>query len=254
MIVPHRLRSTILITSLVLGASLCARAQEMLKLPRLTVAQVQPAADAGDPQACYILGAIYFNGTGGRPNYAQASTWMTAAADQGLAHAQLALAEMYYDGTKVVQNDQLAFKWYQYAALQGMLWAELGMGLLYEEGRGVFPNPSEATRWYKLAAQHGHVSAMQRLGMRYYQGTGVAKDILQSYVWLTIAAANGMQSAVTSRDDLRTHLTRGLIDEGQRRAAAYAPTAHANAGSIAAEIQQIQARAKELAEPPEKSN
>ncbi len=254
MVASHRFLSPLLATLVVLTASHALQAQQMLKLPRVSIEQALPAASQGDPLACYILGSLYFRGNGKAPDYPTAVRWLTAAADQGVAQAQLALAEMYYDGTKVVQNDQFAFKWYQYAALQGMPWAELGMAMLYEEGRGVSPSPTEASRWYEQAARHGHVTAMHQLGMRYYQGLGVPKDLLRSYVWLTIAAARGMQGAVTARDDLRTHLSRSLIDAGQREAAAFEPTPHHNASQLAAEIEKLRERAGQLALQADSTN
>lgn len=76
-------------------------------------------ASAGDPDAQYQLGLLYYQGLGISQNYIEASHWYREAAKQGYADAQYSLGNMYLMGEGVDQNDAQAIKWYEKAADQG---------------------------------------------------------------------------------------------------------------------------------------
>jgi TPR repeat protein len=82
------------------------------------------AADQGDADAQFNLGAGYDNGQGVPQDYAEALKWYRLAADQGVASAQYNLAVMYANGQGVPQDYVRAYMWFNLAAAQGLQGAE----------------------------------------------------------------------------------------------------------------------------------
>lgn len=87
----------------------------------------QPAADHGDPEALYNLGAAYAEGRGTTPDPVAAFERFLAAAEAGLAPAQARV------------------------------------GLAYATGDGVATDPIEAHKWFAIARQAGDKAAAQNL-------------------------------------------------------------------------------------------
>lgn len=222
-------------------------AQEILRLPSLTIDQVKPEADTGDPEALYILGALYYRGSKDRrPDYSKAARLFTRAAEQGIALAQMHMGEMYFDGTKIPQNDAEAFRWYQVAALQGIPQAEYGLGTIYEEGRGTAKDPVKAARWYELASRHGNAVAQNKLGIMYANGTGVSPDTITAYKWLSLACTQGVTEAVSGRDEVRNAMTTEQIAIAQREASTFKVIPHYNTDELKRQTNSIVERAKEM--------
>lgn len=74
-----------------------------------------------NPQAMYLLGALYEAGKGVDKNMDEAVAYMTKAAEMGYGPAECALADMYYEGRGVDQDYTKAVEWYGKAASQGRL-------------------------------------------------------------------------------------------------------------------------------------
>ena len=74
-----------------------------------------------NPQAMYLLGALYEAGKGVEKNMAEAVSYMQKAADMGYGPAECALADMYYEGRGVDRNYGKAVEWYAKAEAQGRL-------------------------------------------------------------------------------------------------------------------------------------
>jgi hypothetical protein len=77
------------------------------------------AADQGDADAQYNLGAMYANGQGIPQDYAEAMRWCRKAADQGNSSAQYHLGVMYAYGQGVPRDFVRAHIWTNLAAAQG---------------------------------------------------------------------------------------------------------------------------------------
>lgn len=225
-----------------------SNAQNILKLPkRMDVAKVQQEVDRGVPEALYIMGALYYRGTNGVPDYPKAVESFTRAAEQGIALAQLHLGDIYYDGTRVPQNDEEALRWYQAAAIQGVTEAQYKMGVIYEEGRGTDKNLTKAAKWFQEAANQGYAPAMNKLGVLYANGSGVRADPVLAYEWLSLAAAQGLPEAVGNRDNLRDNITQAQIKLAQRRAANFKPLPHYNRDELKRQRTKIMELARKLA-------
>jgi TPR repeat protein len=94
---------------------------------------------------------MYANGLGVRQDYAEAWIWYRRAADQGDAEAQYSLGAMYAKGKGVPQDYAEAAIWYRKAADQGVPTAQGPLGLMYAKGQGVPQDLVEAHKWSNLA-------------------------------------------------------------------------------------------------------
>ena len=84
-----------------------------------SLAEWRPQAEAGDTDAQYNLGLMYYEGEGVPQDYAEAAIWYRRAAQQGVADAQNNLGVMYEDGHGVPQDFVQAHMWYSLAIAQG---------------------------------------------------------------------------------------------------------------------------------------
>lgn len=69
------------------------------------------AAQSGDDDAQFYLGALYSAGVGVPRSDDEAFRWLSRAADQGHAHAMLILAGLYAIGRGAPQDNLEAYKW-----------------------------------------------------------------------------------------------------------------------------------------------
>ncbi len=69
------------------------------------------AAQAGDDDAQFYLGALYSAGIGEPRSDEEAFRWFSRAADQGHAHAMLILGGLYAIGRGVQKDNVKAYKW-----------------------------------------------------------------------------------------------------------------------------------------------
>ncbi|MBQ0062898.1 MAG: sel1 repeat family protein [Prevotella sp.] len=153
------------------------------------------AAEQGDADAQYNLGACYYNGYGVTKSYAEAAKWYRKAAEQGDADAQCMLGICYYGGDGVAKNYTEAVKWYRKAAEQGLAQAQYNLGNSYNNGKGVTKSDTEAVKWYRKAAEQGLAEAQYCLGNFYYNDEGVTKDYAEAVKWYRKAAEQGYPSA-----------------------------------------------------------
>lgn len=84
------------------------------------VKQLEAAAQSGDAQAQFELGALYANGDGVTQSDEKAYKSFDAAAKQGHQGAQLSLAFMYANGSYVKKDLAQSYVWGQVVTLNGM--------------------------------------------------------------------------------------------------------------------------------------
>jgi TPR repeat protein len=97
------------------------------------------AAEQGNTEAQFWLGAAYEEGRFGTTDYQAAFKWLVKAAEQRHSAAQVILGEMYEEGEFVSQNYVMAAKWYRKAAehspdMGGAGQGRNRLGMLYEDG------------------------------------------------------------------------------------------------------------------------
>ena len=156
------------IFSVVLGATQDGGTQT--KGQTTEIQELRQAAEQGDPEAQFKLGAAHADDLGDT----EAIAWLRAAANQGHFAAQVTLASRYEGGIGVPQDHGEAIVWYRLAAeqdltdsqagpdtfesvmdLQMQAMAQYQLGGLYMEGLGVPRNLTTAAHWYRRAADHG---------------------------------------------------------------------------------------------------
>jgi uncharacterized protein len=76
-------------------------------------------AQAGDVDAQYNIGIMYYHGEGVAKDHDQALKWFHLAAEQNDAEAQFNLGFMYGKGEGTPKNHRASMEWFQKAASQG---------------------------------------------------------------------------------------------------------------------------------------
>ncbi len=142
----------------------------------------QPLAKAGNAEAQYHLGMMYYNGQGVPVDFVSASRFFRSSANQGDAGAQYLIGEMRLKGKGVAQDAGLA---------------------------GV---------WFKKAAQQDYPDAQYELGDWYFAGKGGEPDYLKAYVWFSLAEANGIRIDNAKRKKILTELSEPEIKMAQQLA------------------------------------
>ncbi len=123
--------------------------------------ELEPAAEAGDKRALFLLGVMHRQGLGVEPDVEQAvELWMEAAEPPGAdAFAQFNLGVLYEAGDGVEQDVDRAIALYQQAADRGVAQAMLNLGVLYAQGTSVEADEEEALRWFYEASLAGNQTA-----------------------------------------------------------------------------------------------
>ncbi len=158
-------------------------------LSQATLNQIRSAAQAGDREAQFTIGARYALGEWVPKDELAAADWFEKAALQGHPEAQYRLGLLYEEGRVVAQNLFEAFFWFQSAADQGHLESQFKAGVAYAEGIGIGEDPKKAATWLLASAERDHAGAMVRLAELYDRGEGVAKDPEAAARWKAMAAA-----------------------------------------------------------------
>ncbi len=93
-------------------------------------------------------------------DYPAAMAELLPAARAGNAEAEELIGVMYASGLGVAKDDVRAFEWYLRAAMKGHAGAQSGVGWYYEVGRGLpTPDLTRAYLWYALSAIGGDPDA-----------------------------------------------------------------------------------------------
>ena len=157
--------------------------------------ELQKKAKAGEAEAQFNLGGMYFLGKGISKNYTEAAKWYRKSAEHGYSEAQYNLGWMYANGQGVPKDYTKAMKWYRKAAEQGLTQAQYNLAVMYGEGKGVPLDYVEAVKWYRKAAKQGIVEAQYNLAVMYYKGEGVPKNYTEAVKWSLKAAEQGYSEA-----------------------------------------------------------
>jgi TPR repeat protein len=116
---------------------------------------MQKAAEQGNPQAQYDLGAFYQFGRGVPIDKAKAAEWTGRAADVGLPEAQVEYGVMLFKGQGVAVDEGRAAKLFRLAAEQGNPVGQNRLARLYANGVVVKADPVQAAKWHLLSRAAG---------------------------------------------------------------------------------------------------
>lgn len=157
---------------------------------------IQAAAESGDAEAQFKLGALYANGKGLPQDSQHAIHWLRAAAEQGWVAAMTLLGWCYTRAEDVPPDLAEAHRYYSAAAEQGDTDAMCSLADLYQQGgKGLETNPAAMLHWYGQAGNLGHPKAQYMLGKLLSEGTQVAQNDEAAFQWLSLAIINGSEAA-----------------------------------------------------------
>ncbi|HET7413770.1 MAG TPA: peptidoglycan-binding protein, partial [Pararhizobium sp.] len=128
------------------------------------------AAQKGEPNALFEIGARYTEGRGVDVDLTEAAKWYKAAAERGLAPAEYRLANFYEKGSGVARDASAAHDWYEKAAGQGNVSAMHNLAVLFAMGKDGKPDYATAAKWFRKAAEHGVKDSQFNLATLYAQG------------------------------------------------------------------------------------
>jgi eukaryotic-like serine/threonine-protein kinase len=171
----------------------------------LSLADLIPAADRGDPAAQNALGIKYAAGEDGLPrDDVKAVEWYRKSALQGYAKAETNLGDMYLAGRGGLDKNPLeALSWYLKAAQQDWPDAQYRLGYLYEVGLGAAKDPQRAVALYRSAAEKGYPDAQNLLGYFYATGSyDIQQDDKEAVAWYRKAAEQGFAKAQKNLGDM----------------------------------------------------
>jgi len=178
---------SILLVSLALFAASVQEGIERFEEGDFVTAQkiFTPLAEAGDPEAQFYLGMLYFTGDGGEKNLEEAGNWFERAAKQRDPKAK----DKTFEG--ITKEYDRALYWYRKIAESGYAKAQFYLGVMYAAGRDVDIDYKESARWFEKAARQGDELAQLNIGLDYIEGHGVRKDVKKGVKWLEKAAEQG---------------------------------------------------------------
>ena len=157
-------------------------------------AYVEKAADAGNPDAQYLLSLFYSKGyCGVEQSDSKAFDWCKAAAENNEPAAQCTLGHLYRQGAgDVPKSLRMAIVWYQKSIAQGIIKAKVGLAHCYEE----LYKYQEAFDLMKEAAGEDIPEAQYCMGQIYETGKlNVRKNRPKAIEWYKKAADNGYDDA-----------------------------------------------------------
>lgn len=161
-----------------------------------TIPAIEQAAEAGDAEAQFKLGALYANGKGVRQDSKAAARWLRKSAKQGWTAAQTLLGWCYAGGNGVGKDMAEAMQWYSTAAEAGDTDAMCSLADIYASGEpGIEQNTQAMLIWYETAANQGHPKAQYMLGKLLADGKLVAQNDEAAFQWLTLAISNESELA-----------------------------------------------------------
>jgi hypothetical protein len=137
--------------------------------------------------------------------------WYRKAAEQGNADAQYNLGASCHQGKGTPQDHAEAVKWYRKAAEQGNASSQYNLGGMYLLGHFVPQDYAASAMWFRKAAEQGHWMAQFHLGMAHFYGHGVPKDYSRAYFWIAVSTTGCTGErcfdTATAQDEISLMLT-----------------------------------------------
>ncbi len=156
--------------------------QELAKLQKLS-----------DPFSSSLLGDLYLDGMGEKPQLKKAFYFYQKAARTGDIHSMVELGVFYEQGKGTKKNIGKAINWWYKASKVKNEKALFCLGKLYEEGKFVSSDQRQAEVFFTEAAQKGSPEASQHLGKMYL--TGKISNLKRKDLLLFLKRPELLQSA-----------------------------------------------------------
>ena len=129
---------------------------------------------------------------------------LQAAAEQGNPRACAQLGEILLRGGALPQDGPRALALLESAARAGEAAAAFRIGMLLDDGIDVAQDRIRALAYFRAAAAGGETEAFHNVGAAYASARGVRRDYAEALGWLILATKKGDESGAEAQ--LRTHL------------------------------------------------
>jgi TPR repeat protein len=149
------------------------------------------AADAGHPEAAFLMGRLYEEGMGTIKSPSQSFHYYKMAANEGNVQAAAKVGIIYRDGNKDLEIDrdyELARKNFEKGALAFWPESQFYLADMYRRGLGVPPDRTESLRWLILAAKKKYAPSHLELARIYFAGEGVLPDRVVGWSHIELAS------------------------------------------------------------------
>ena len=134
------------------------------------------ASNDKDGPAMTLLGELYSQGLGVKPDKREAARWFTLGAATGAVQSMLELGIMRMKGDGIPKDEAGAKAMFEQAAAQDDPAALFYLGLIALQNNGIVQDAKGASSYFERAAALGNADAEYALGLMYRQGNGVPKD------------------------------------------------------------------------------
>lgn len=170
-----------------------------------------------------------------RKDWARAIAELRPAAEAGDDRALFLLGRMYLDGNGVVSSPSEALGLYRRAAEKNNTEAMISIAALHQGGIGVKKDPAAARAWFGRAAALGNQAAAFLYAIALFQAD--PPDPAGAYKWLKIAAAGKgyakvAEAAAAALPPVANRLTSVERLRLDKEAAAWQPAAPATLGPL----------------------
>jgi len=138
------------------------------------------------------------------PNYTKAMYWHKKAADAGDAQAKYLVGAMYHEGEGVKRDYNEALKWYKQAVDGGYMYAWYVIGLVYNNDydEGAPTDHVKAVECFKKAVKAGIDEGYYFLGIAHLDGKYVPLDLHEAFSCFEKACNTGIPYALKEIDEM----------------------------------------------------
>ena len=168
----------------------------------------------GYAPAQVVIGYFYDTGSIVVAEPGQAVAWYKKAAAQDDRLGEWLLGRVYYLGTGFPRDLDQAAKACEKAASQGDPFGQHILGMIKLE-RNEY---AKAADWFRKSALQGLPQAQQQLGLLLKQGRGVTTDKFEAYVWLLVSFDAGNQSVANDLLELEGQLGSTQLEQAKTKA------------------------------------
>lgn len=124
-------------------------------------------ARKGDPDACNVVGDMYYDGNGVQQDIAKAMEYYTIASNAGHVEAKYSMGYVYLYGENGEKDYSKAFECLEYAAQRDHAKANRILGFAYFWGNGVDTNYDKSFRYMLRGAELGDADAQAHVAQCY---------------------------------------------------------------------------------------
>ncbi len=179
-------------------------------------------AQSGYAQSLNRLALMHFRGElGVAQDFVQARDYFSLAAKAGDKNAQFNLGKLYFEGKGTDKNLDQALALYRQAAAQDHILALNTLGALYKKGAKSPADKEKARQYFQRSAEFGNAVGLFESGLfQLEQGDDVANRIAAHRLF-NLAAARGHPRALEALRELTVVMTSDDLRQAQEEARAF---------------------------------